>query len=400
MGATDRLNEQPVKRAIALSLSRLERTLGFGILPKEAQAALEKLQISANLQPKIGDSHKTAQVLVVPEVPWWRPDLELGEDLAEEIVRVLGYDRVPSSIPQWRPRHLVFDRTRAKRRRVRDVLYGAGLFEVMTYSFVSAEQLEAWLLRKDAHLRLKNPLSVEQAYLRSTLLPSHLAVLERNRAYVREAGGVGFYELSQVFERRAAGDQPDEPVRLAVTMQQPERVFAHVKGVLDALAWELNVPLRVRPARASEVYMPGRFGEVELDGKVIGGIGQINPVRLRALKTEDEVVYAELDLSPLLGAASVRRFAGLDRYPVTVRDVAVVLPADVTWQAVVDALSGMAVVFVDEYYGSGVPEGHKSLTLRLTVVHPDRTPTEAEATEAEAKVLRRLERTLGARPRN
>jgi phenylalanyl-tRNA synthetase beta chain len=136
-----------------------------------------------------------------------------------------------------------------------------------------------------------------------------------------------------------------------------------------------------------------------LDGRRVGVIGQVHPERVRGLKVEREVAYLELDLAPLLGSAAARQFAGLGRFPSIARDLAVVLPAEVAWQAVADELAGFTVAYVDEYVGAGVPEGHKSLTLRLTVAHPDRTPTEAEATEAEAKVLRRLERKLGAKAR-
>jgi phenylalanyl-tRNA synthetase beta chain len=160
-------------------------------LHNDARSALEKLQIP------VGESSKDQ--IVVPEVPWWRPDVQLPEDLVEEIVRVMGYDKVPSTIPSWRPSQLRFDRVRAKQRLVREVLYGAGLFEVMTYSFVSLEQLERLGMDVSRHLKLKNPLSSEQAYLRSSLLPSHVSVLERNRTYAK---AVGFYEISNVFLKR------------------------------------------------------------------------------------------------------------------------------------------------------------------------------------------------------
>jgi phenylalanyl-tRNA synthetase beta chain len=388
MSASDQLNEQPQKRSIELNVPRLSKLLGFGITHKEAVDALAKLQIEAGK----GDLE---DCIKVPEVPWWRTDLRLPEDLVEEVVRVVGYDKVPSTIPSWRPTRLAFDRTRAKRRLVRDVLYGAGLFEVMTYSFVSREQLEDLGHDTTAHLKLKNPLSSEQAYLRSSLLPSHLAVLARNRNYAKE---VGFYEISNVFLKRGREDQPDEPVRLAVMLNRPAEALAHAKGILDELARALNLKLTVAPDREA-VFAPGRAGRVMLGETAVGWIGQVHPERVLGLKVDGEVASLEVDLTPLIEAAGPVQFGGLERFPTIQRDLAVLVPVATTWSQVAAALEALRVEYVSDYYGNELPEGMKSLTLRLTVALPDRTPTEAEAADAEAKALRILERKLGAKPR-
>ena len=116
---------------------------------------------------------------------------------------------------------------------MRDVAWAAGAFEVMTYSFVAKDQLESLGLDPDKHLKLKNPLSTEQAYLRSSLLPSHLATLERNRKYAKS---LRFYEISGVFKKRGAGEQPDEPLHLGVMVFEPNGSLMSAKGLLDALA--------------------------------------------------------------------------------------------------------------------------------------------------------------------
>jgi phenylalanyl-tRNA synthetase beta chain len=398
VGATDQLNEPATPRSLELSTPRLSRLLGFELSSNEIVAALNKLGIVAHTSS--GELHKGASddTVIVPEVPWWRPDVRLPEDVAEELVRVMGYDKVPSTIPPWRPKRLHFDRARSKRRRVRDLMYGAGLFEVMTYSFVSAEQLTALGYDVGTFLKLKNPLSSEQAYLRSSLLPSHLGVMTRNRTYAKE---VGFYEISNVFVKKGAGEQPDEPLRLGVTIYRPEESYACAKGILDALAVELNVDLRVEPQTETE-FAPGRSGVVRLDGRTVGRIGQVHPEQVRQLKCDGEVAYFELDLASLVDESATRQFSGVARFPQTARDVAVIVPTAVTWQMVADTLGGVPntqLAFVSEYYGEGVPAGHRSLALRLTLSHPDRTPTEAEAAELEMRVRHILERKLGAQPR-
>ncbi len=393
VAVTDQLNVAPQERPIELRHDFLNRLLGFEVTMKEAVAALGQLQIEA--QP--ADS---AEIIAVPAVPWWRPDLKEAQDLVEEVVRVLGYDRVPSRIPVWRPRQVSFDHMHGRRRQLQRVLYGAGLFEVMTYSFVSQDQLADLELDARQHLKLKNPLSVEQAYLRSSLLPSHLQVLARNRTYAKT---VGFYELSRVFEKRGSGEQPAEPLRLGVMVRRPELAYRQLKGILDALARELGLELKVAPETSAEVgWAAGRRATVWLGKLRLGQIGQLDPALLRRLKLGGEAAYLELNVAPLLEQARPRVFQGLARFPSAQRDLAVIVPAEVMWADVTAALADLpqaTAAFVEDYYGEGVPTGHKSLTIRLTVRHTDRTPTDGEAAAVEAKALRILERKFGAQPR-
>lgn len=331
----------------------------------------------------------------VAEVPWWRTDLKLIEDLAEEVVRVIGYDKIPATIPAWRPQRIEFDHLRSVRRRLRDILWAAGSFEVMTYSFVSADQLKGLGLDTSDHLKLKNPLSLEQAYLRSSLLPSHLATLERNRMYAK---AMRFYEISGVFVKRGKGEQPDEPLRLGATVLEPEAGYSVAKGMLDAIAHELSVELTIRPMNEGK-YAPGRYGEIWLGNNKIGGIGQLHPARVRAMKFEGEAAHFEVDLTPLMAAGITKPYVPVSTYPTMVRDVTMLVPLAVTWEDIRAATSSWDVSFVSDYYGQELPQGMKSLTIRLKLTFPDRTPTEAEAATLEESVLTRLGRKLGATPR-
>jgi phenylalanyl-tRNA synthetase beta chain len=386
LGMTDHGTSHQVEQRIALEKPRLERLVGLKFASKQVVQFLARLEIEAAAQ---GDK------IVVSKVPWWRPDLRLPEDLVEEVVRVLGYDHVPATLPVWRPTRVVFDRDRAKRRQVRDVLFAAGLFEVTTYAFVAEEQLRASGLIPGEHLKLKNPLSQEQAYLRSSLLPSHLAVLARNRNYSRD---VGFYELSAVFLKQGQGEQPDEPLRLGMTVRRSRDGLAYVKGVFDAMVRELNADVTVKPQPVSW-SVAGRSGGIYVGSQRIGWIGQVHPERVHELKIEDEVGYLELDMAPLLVRSRPKQFQGVAKFPTISRDVTVEVPLAVTWADIQAAVEPQPVTYVGEYHGSKVPEGYKAVTLRLVVARADRTPTEAEAAEAEVIVRSRLDRKLGAKTR-
>lgn len=333
----------------------------------------------------------------VAAVPWWRTDLKVAEDLVEEIVRVLGYDRVPSTLPVWRPRTLAFDRTYHVKSRLKNLLSGAGLFEVMTYSFVGQDHLETVGLKPAEHLKLQNPLSSEQAYLRSSLLPSHLQVLATNRTYGKE---LGYYELSKVFLPGEGANQPDEPLRLGIMVARPDDSYRRLKGLLDALSRELNVPLSVIPVAGSGALATGRTAQISLARTVIGTIGQLDPAVLRPLKVTGEASHVEIDIEALLEAARPRQFAGLSRFPGTSRDITVELGNDISWTQVHTALKGLhhaTVAHIGDYAGPNVPADRRSLTLRLTLSYPDRTPTDKEAARMEAQAWDIFDRDFGVK---
>jgi len=151
--------------------------------------------------------------------------------------------------------------------------------------------------------------------------------------------------------------------------------------------------------KPNSLFAPGRSGDLWLGKQWVGSIGQVHPEQVRELKVDAEVGYMELDLTPLIEASSTPQFAGLDKFPTIQHDLGVLVPEGVTWKQVVDALSPQQVAFVSDYHGVELPAGYKGLTLRMTLANPDRTPTEAEAAELEATLLRRLERKVGAKPR-
>jgi phenylalanyl-tRNA synthetase beta subunit len=335
----------------------------------------------------------------VTEIPWWRPDLKLPEDLIEEVVRVIGYDRIPATLPAWRPREVVFDRQRAWRRRLREVLFGSGLFEVMTYSFVSEVQLRELGSDPKHYLKLENPLSSEQAYLRRSPLPSLLATLGSNAKYSRE---VGLYEFTGVFEPKVKGKLPDEPEVLAIIWRTQQNAYGQVKGLLDRLENELGVGLEVT-ATADGPFAPGRGGEVCLGKKSAGWIGQLPPDLARRHKLTGEIAYLELNLDVLLASAQPTVYRPASRFPSARRDLAVVVSETVTWQQLHDeaVADGLAeVTFLSDYRGSDLPGGKKSMAMRLEMTAPDHTLSEAEVEDRLHQIQVRLKRRLGAEPRS
>lgn len=327
-------------------------------------------------------------------VPWWRPDMKNSSDVAEEIIKMVGLDKLPATIPAWSPDNIEFDTTRAVTGRVRELLRASGLFELTTYSFVSEADLERFGLNPAKHLKLKNPLSIEQAYLRSNLQASLVKVLEANQRYAKN---FGVSEISRVFiPGKKKGDLPNEPYKVAVAAIGD---YFAVKAPLDLLARELRLSLTYVPSKHASFY-PGRQADVVLNEVVIGSIGELHPRVTKEFKGDKAVSYAELDLEPLITAAESHVFAPISRFPSISRDIAVVVKNSVLWNEIATVVSSELptanISFQSRYEGKGIPDGHVSIAWRIMLSNMERTLTDAEADSAVNQVINTLAKKFGA----
>lgn len=375
-GARQGAIESP-KRVIEVKPARICELLGVVVAPKDMVKQLTSLGFTVAGLAKLKIT-----------VPWWRPDVVTAADIAEEVIKMVGLEALPATIPSWSPQAVHFDSDRAVRDTVRGLLRAAGLFELTTYSFVSEADLQRFGMKPSNHLKLKNPLSSEQAYMRSTLLPSLVTVLERNQQYAKE---FGVSEISRVFRRSAKkSNLPEEAYHVAIARFGD---YYATKAVLDLLARELYLGLEFVPSKHAQ-YFPGRQADVRLRGEAIGSTGELHPRLLGEVKTMRSVSYAELQLAPIIAAAGAHVFAPISRFPTISRDVAVVVAADVLWSAV-DAvireeLPTAQISFLSRYEGKGVPTGKVSLAFRMTLSNMERTLTDDEADKAVSEVVAAL----------
>ncbi len=378
----DSLKKQPVPRTVNLRLARLDQILGMPVAPAVVRDRLQRL----------GFEVQGKETLLV-RIPWWRTDVGIEEDLIEEVGRSIGYDDLPATLPAWNPSVVRFDRRQAKLWQLKAALRSLGMFEVVTYSFVSAEQLQNIGYQLDEHLKLQNPLSSEQAYLRSSLLPSLLSAAAAN---VRYSNDFGIFELSRVFDAPTDRSQlPDEPLHVA-SLRRTD--FVGVREVLDVIAREWHLQLSVEPAEIVGLH-PYRGAQVSLHGNVIGVLGEIHPVILKQHKLGGTASFIELDLDVLLAAAGDAKYQPISKYPSITRDVAVVVSDTVSWADITRALHEYDVAYLSEYRGNDIAKGCKSLALRLTFVSYDRTLTDKEAEAMLAKAVEILKTQFKAKPR-
>jgi phenylalanyl-tRNA synthetase beta chain len=345
---------------------------------------------------KLGFAVEKSKHALEVSVPWWRRDIKIEEDLIEEVGRLIGYDGVPATLPLWRGKAINFDQRWSFIWRVKDLMRSLGLFEVVTYSFVSSEQLTDFGFSLDTHLKLKNPMSIEQAYLRSRLLPSLVTVASKNSRYSKD---FGLFELSKVYvSDKDHSKQPHEPYNLGIVRRTG---YQGVKAALDLLARELGVEFDVLP-KANQALHPLRSAEVILAGKVVGIIGEVRPDILAKYKISGELGYLELNLGMVRGQSGTRAYQEISKFPSITRDLAIVVPENALWSQINHIVADLGVAkveFLNDYRGKDLPAGTKSVALRLTFSSMERTLKDEEADAGVKKALAALTKTLGAKER-
>jgi phenylalanyl-tRNA synthetase beta chain len=411
------------QRVIELDPAYTTRFLGVEVPVGEMIRILSSLEFQVSKSQVPGSTDNLKPETPQPEtllvtVPSHRLDVTRAIDLVEEVGRIWGYDRFPTTLMRDElPPQRANPRLEGAER-VRDVLTGLGLDEVITYSLVSIGdegKLRPHLPPPDParYLRVLNPLSVERVYLRQTLLPS---LLHTTRENLRFLDRVAVFELGAAYLPVDGQVLPDEPLRLGIVMTGPREdrswlagqdrapmSFYDLKGVVESLLARLGLEGTFEPG-AHAAFHPGRCAHMSVGGDAVGVMGELHPLAREAFDLPAQPVCAlEFDLDRLLEAwGAARRMAPISVHPPVYEDLAVVVDEDVPAVRVRDLIAqtggGLlrAVLLFDVYRGAQVGAGRKSLAYRLTYQADDRTLTDREVSKVRTKIVRRLERELGA----
>jgi phenylalanyl-tRNA synthetase beta chain len=362
-------------------------------------------------------SHASEDGAMRVKVPSWRPDVEREIDLIEEVARLNGYDNIPVSMPVSQLLCHQGPASRSQVRSLRDYMVGSGFSEIINYSFVAEAQWDKIALcaedsRRQA-VRVLNPLTEDQAVMRTTLVPSMLDCISRNLAY--RNNDLRFFELRPVFHPLAGSDLPVETLRLVAVLcgrRTPEG-WAHdrssvdfydLKGVVEGILRQFTLTRVQWSGGEVEPFLhPGKSGEIRIGKKCVGTVGEVHPQTLEAFEIEQPVYLMDLDLSQMFSmAGSHPGFRPLSRYPDIYRDSAFLIDNEICAARVFDVLSTIKnknvedVVLFDLYRGQGIPEGKKSLAIRVRYRSLEKTLTDEEIHSVHGKIVRTLEKNLGA----
>lgn len=391
------------RRTITLRPSRVNALLGFETAPRSQATHLQSIGM--------GVSEQGRDLLVA--VPSFRPDVKREEDLVEEVARLAGFERLPSTLPPGQAGRL--EPLQLAERRVGRTLGGFGLHEAWTGSFMSERDLDALGVASDhptrALVRLANPMSEEEDVLRTTLLPGLLRAAARN--FAQRAAGAALFEIARVYE--PSGEiLPQEGtilgavfagVRRPPSWDSPEDRwgFFDAKGVVEGLCATLELLAPTFAPAQGMPFHPTRAARVSLGSVTVGTIGELHPDVCERFDVPEGAVAFELALAPLFSLLPGRvKVEELPRYPAVYLDLAVVVDDDLPARRVEEVIRRAgapelaAIRLFDLYKGHQVPEQKKSLAYALELRAPDRTMTDADANTVRDRIVDALRNETGA----
>jgi phenylalanyl-tRNA synthetase beta chain len=407
----------PVKDSeVTLTPDDIQRWLGITLTADEIGDLLRRLDFEVKIK---------AEKLVVKTPPH---RLDIGEgmvgkaDLMEEIARIFGYDRIPeTNLTDGLPDQ-VGNRDLELEEKIRDGLAGLGLQEIVTYRFTSVEAESRALppeyqgqTRK--YLEVANPISTDRAVMRRDILASMLEVVEKNH---RTRNRIALFEIGPEFLPAEGKTGIQEITKLAICLvgdrshvswknpDQETMDFYDLKGHLEALFSGLHIQnVSYQPDRYPSFH-PGKTARIEADGKTAGFLGEIHPqVKSNYKLTEKTLVAAILDVGTLLDEVNdLFEVQSIPDQPPVLEDLALVVDDTVPAQVVQDLIHQTGgkilreVRLFDVYHGDQLGEGKKSLAYSLVYQDPDRTLTDKAVLKIRNRIVKRLEKELGAQLRS
>ena len=388
----DNTNYQPTR--IHLDADWTNRFLGTDI-PKE-----QMVKILTDLQFQMeGDE------IIVPS---FRSDVEHKADIAEEIARFYGYNNIPTTIAKGSPEG-GYNEYQKFERVVNQNMLAQGMYEIMTYSFVSPKQYDKIRLPKDDPKRqsvvIRNPLGEDTSIMRTNAIPSMMDILSKN--YNNRNGAVSLYEIGNEYIPVEGELLPDEVPNLVLGMYGDDKDFFTLKGVVENLLDTLAIREYDVDAKSDDpTFHPGRCAVLSKDGEEFGIIGEVHPLVCANYGINTRVYVGKLKLRKLFAMMDTQRsYVPMPKFPASTRDLALLcddaLPV-MTMEKAIKAAAGKIlekIELFDVYKGSQIAEGKKSVAFNISMRASDRTLTDEEVNGAMSKILKALEE-LGAQIRS
>jgi phenylalanyl-tRNA synthetase beta chain len=436
-GAVDSNPTEPAPTHVAFRPARVNRLLGTSFATGEqrellARVGIETAPAESGTRVTVAAGTKPLEVdpgdaeVILATVPTWRRDLSVEADIAEEVIRVRGYDLVPATLPDTPMPSYRHDPLEV-RDLVRETLAGAGLSEVVTFALVAPTLVERFPPRDDGELATEpeqradgrpitvtNPLSSQHSVLRQSLVGSLLEVVSTNLRQGRDE--IAIFEIGKGYGA-PADTSTHEWWRLGFALTGPAQPPAwdrpgrpydldDAKGVLALICRRLGfAPPTFAPITDDPNLHPGRTARVEAGGDLVGRLGELHPETIDALDLRAErIIVGEVAVAGLAGGdLAGHRVSAPARFPSVERDIAVIVPVETpaaSVEATIRRHGGSLlrdVTLFDIYRGQPLTDADKSLAYRLTLRDDERTLTDAELDAAVAAVTAGLTDDLGAR---
>jgi phenylalanyl-tRNA synthetase beta chain len=397
-------------RTISLSVAKTNRHLGTALSSSEMQQLLESVEFHV--------ARESSDSLAV-RAPSFRVDVSRPEDLMEEVARLWGYNRIATTFPKTSGQTRLPERGLTLRETVRDLMCGFGFTEAINYSFTARDSCDRLRLpdsdQRRRLLDIVNPLSEEQAVMRTSLVPAMLEAMRRNLSH--QVKDLMLFEMGKVFFSNGPDRLPDETemlcalwtgLRIPASWQtKPEPCdFYDLKGIVEALLSALKTPAPEFTAENTDAFAylrPGSRARIRISGRDVGCMGEVHPGVLESFDLRQTAFLAELNCEQLMPLVpDSPKFSPIPRFPAVSRDITLIVDTEVPAGAILSAIYEVreplletARIF-DLYSGDPIPHGKKSISMRLIYRSSDATLDDASVNRIHEGLTQHLIRTFNA----
>lgn len=391
---------EPKEKVIDVSIQRINNLLGIAISPQTMVEILEKLEIKCQVK---GDT-------LTCVIPLFRTDLENHADIAEEIIRYYGYDKIGLTLPETSPNIKIGSNKFYKAAAItKQTMVGLGLSEILTYSFINKD----WLIKlnlKDDDYRLKtikllNPLSEEYEAMRTTLIPNLLGVAAYNLNHKNNE--FKLFELSRVYlpKELPLTELPQEPNYLGAVICSKDDSFFTVKGIVENILQDFG--LKAEYSRSTEPFLhPGISADVIVNNQKIGFLGAVHPSVLKNYDIEKSLLVLELDYDKVWQNNKAITFKPLSKFQAIERDLAFLVKEEIPAQDLIKEIQNCggtnleSVELFDVYTGSQIQKGYKSMAFSLVFRSHETTLKDQDIVKNIDKIIRTLKYKYNAELRS
>ncbi len=388
----------PEDRIITVTTDRIMELIGVEVEDEKIVSILNSLGLPTTINGKE----------ITCRVPSIRDDIEGRADLAEEVMRIYGYDHIVGTPMRGTVARGKLLPERIKTDKIKKVLNGAGAYEIATYSFISSKAIDTLKLAEDderrKQIRIINPLGDEYSTMRTQLTTSMLTVLATN--INKKISDGRFFEISKRFIPKSlpVTEQPDELATMSVGVYGEGEDFFTLKGLIEAVCKVFGA--HTQYVRSNEPYLhPGRQALIKANNKEIGVFGEVHPSVATEYGIEQRIYVAEIKLDVLLTIEKRKTtYKALPKFPAVERDFAMLVDKDVPVGDIEKAISSGAgrllekLDLFDVYQGAQIPEGKKSVAYSVSLRSADSTLSDKEIEEVSNKIIKKLE-SIGAQLR-
>lgn len=382
---------------VKLDVQRINDLLGLDVSEKEMIEILEKLDM------------KVENGYVIP--PYFRTDINYVADLAEEVARFYGYDKIQSTLIEAETTLGIRTKSQKIQDKVREALVSKGLSEIYTYGFYNPNELDKCCITEDSDLRcqtikLRNPLSEDYSVMRTTTLPSMMQTLSTNNA--KKNQNVALFDISRVYKdvngQISEGKNPTEEMYVTIGCYGENVDFYVLKGLVETV-FKVSSVLRyeVMSEKTNTSYHPGKTAKICIGKDVVATFGEIHPEVCENYDIVNRVYVAEISLDKLVKYARVdKKYVEVPKYPAVERDIAMLVDEDIEVAQIEKIIVKKAkkileeVELFDVYRNDKLGNKKKSVAYSLKFRAKDRTLTDDEINKAMEEIISELEKSLGA----